>query len=81
MAGAAQADRSGNNTAVIRDPALSTGVGQFGAIQSVAPSLGVEVTPINVRDSGDIERDVAAFARAPNRGLIVTGSVGDLIAV
>jgi ABC-type uncharacterized transport system substrate-binding protein len=60
--------------AVIRDPALSTGVGQFGAIQSVAPSLGVEVTPINVRDSGDIERDVAAFARAPNRGLIVTGS-------
>jgi putative ABC transport system substrate-binding protein len=47
----------------------------------VAPSLGVEVTPINVRDSGDIERDVAAFARAPNRGLIVTGSVGDLIAV
>jgi putative tryptophan/tyrosine transport system substrate-binding protein len=60
--------------AVIRDPALSTGVGQFGAIQSVAPSLGIEVTPINVRDSGDIERDVAAFARAPNRGLIVTGS-------
>ena len=60
--------------AVIRDPALSTGVGQFGAIQSVAPSLGVEVTPINVRDSGDIERDMTAFARAPNRGLIVTGS-------
>jgi len=61
--------------AVIRDPALSTAVGQFGAIQSVAPSLGVEVTPINVRDtSGDIERDLAAFARAPNSGLIVTGS-------
>ena len=60
--------------AVIRDPAVSVGVGQFGAIQSVAPSLGVEVTPVNVRDAGDIERDVAAFARVPNGGLIVTGS-------
>jgi ABC-type uncharacterized transport system substrate-binding protein len=60
--------------AVIRDPAVSVGVGQFGAIQSVAPSVGVEVTPVNVRDAGDIERDVAAFARVPNGGLIVTGS-------
>jgi putative ABC transport system substrate-binding protein len=60
--------------AVIRDPAVSVGVGQFGAIQSVAPSLGVEVTPVNVRDADDIERDVAAFARVPNGGLIVTGS-------
>ena len=59
---------------VIRDPAVSVGVGQFGAIQSVTPSLGVEVTPVNVRDAGDIERDVAAFARVPNGGLIVTGS-------
>ena len=60
--------------AVIRDPAISAGLGQFAAIQSVAPSLGVEVTPINVRDPSEIERDVAAFARLPNGGLIVTGS-------
>ncbi len=43
-------------------------------IQSVAPSLGVEVNPINVRDAGEIERAVTAFARSPNGGLIVTGS-------
>jgi putative ABC transport system substrate-binding protein len=61
-------------TGVIRDPAISTGLGMFGAIQSAAPSLGVEVTPINVRDAGELERAVAAFARGPNRGLILTGS-------
>ena len=60
--------------AVIRDPAISAGLGQFAAIQSLAPSLGVEVTPINVRDPSEIERDVSAFARLPNGGLIVTGS-------
>jgi ABC-type uncharacterized transport system substrate-binding protein len=60
--------------AVIRDAAVSSGIGQFGAIQSVAPSLGVEVSPINVRDVGEIERDVAAFARSSNGGLIVTAS-------
>src|SRR5262249_41901394 len=60
--------------AVIRDPAISAGLGQFAAIQSVAPSLGVEVIPINVRDPSEIERDIAAFARLPNGGLIVTGS-------
>jgi len=60
--------------AVIRDPAISAGTGQFGAIQSVAPSFGVELNPINVRDAGEIERAVTAFARAPNSGLIVTGS-------
>ena len=60
--------------AVIRDPAISSGLGQFGAIQSVAPSLGVEVSPINVRDAAEIERAVAAFARSSNGGLIVTGS-------
>jgi putative ABC transport system substrate-binding protein len=60
--------------AVIRDPALSSGVGQFGAIQSVAPSLGVELTPIGVRDGGEIERALTAFARSSNGGLIVTGS-------
>jgi putative ABC transport system substrate-binding protein len=61
-------------TAVIRDAAISAGLGQFAAIQAVAPSLGVEVTPVNVRDPKEIERDLAAFARLPNGGLIVTGS-------
>ena len=60
--------------AVLRDPAIPQGIGQFGAIQSVAPSLGLEVSPVNVRDAGEIERDVTAFARDPNGGLIVTGS-------
>ena len=49
--------------AVLRDPAITAGIGQFAAIQSVAPSLGVEVSPVNVRDAGEIERAVAAFAR------------------
>ena len=60
--------------AVLRDPAIAAGIGQFGAIQAVAPSLGVEVSPVNVRDAGEIERAVAAFARCPNGGLIVTAS-------
>ncbi len=60
--------------AVLRDPAISAGIGQFGAIQSVAPSFGVEVSPVNVRDAGEIERAVTAFARSSNGGLIVTGS-------
>ena len=60
--------------AVLRDPAIAAGIGQFGAIQAVAPSLGVEVSPVDVRDAGEIERAVAAFARASNGGLIVTAS-------
>ena len=60
--------------AVLRDPDISGGTGQFGAIQSVAPSLGVEAIPVNVRDAGEIERAVAAFARGSNGGLIVTAS-------
>jgi len=60
--------------AVLRDPAISAGTGQFGVIQSVAPSFGVEVSPVNVRDAGEIERAITAFARSPNGGLIVTGS-------
>ncbi len=59
---------------VLRDPAISAGLGQFGAIQSVAPSVGVEAVPINVREVEDVERAVSAFAHAPNGGLIVTGS-------
>ena len=60
--------------AVIRDPALTAGGGQLGVIQAVAPSVGAEVTPVNVRDAGEIERAITAFARSPNGGLIVTAS-------
>ncbi len=58
--------------AVLRDPTLGAGTGQFAAIQAVAPSLRVEVSPVNVGDAGEIERGIRAFARAPNDGLIVT---------
>jgi putative ABC transport system substrate-binding protein len=60
--------------AVLRNAATASGPGQFAAVQAMAPSLSVEVNPVNVRDAGEIERDVAAFARAPNGGLIVTAS-------
>jgi len=60
--------------AVIRDPSSPQGIGQFTAVQSLAPSLSLEVTPINARDAGEIERTIAAVDRAPNSGLIVTGS-------
>ena len=50
--------------AVLRDPAIAAGIGQLAAIQSVAPSLGVDVTPVNVRDASEIERAIAAFARS-----------------
>jgi putative ABC transport system substrate-binding protein len=60
--------------AVIRDAALTAGGGQLGVIQAFAPSLGAEVTPVNVRDAGEIERAITAFARSPNGGLVVTGS-------
>jgi putative ABC transport system substrate-binding protein len=60
--------------AVLRDPAITAGIGQFAAIQTAAPSLGMEIVPVNVRDPGEIERGVAAFARVPNGGVIVTGS-------
>ena len=49
--------------AVLRDPAITAGIGQFAAIQTVAPSLGVEVSPVDVRDAGEIERAITAFAR------------------
>jgi putative ABC transport system substrate-binding protein len=60
--------------AVLRDPTIPQGIGQFGAIQAVAPSLGVELRPIDVRDASEIERAVTAFARNANGGLIVTAS-------
>ena len=60
--------------AVLRDPAITGGIGQFAVIQSVAPSVGVDVSPISVHDAGEIERAITAFARSPNGGLILTGS-------
>jgi putative tryptophan/tyrosine transport system substrate-binding protein len=60
--------------AVIRDPATPQGIGQFSALHSLAPSLGLEVTPVNARDAGDIKRAMAAVHRNQNSGLIVTGS-------
>jgi putative ABC transport system substrate-binding protein len=60
--------------AVLRDPAITSGIGQFAVIQSVAPSFGVEVGAINVRDADEIKWAVTAFARSPNGGLILTAS-------
>jgi len=60
--------------AVIRDPAASAGIGQWGAIQAVAPSVRVLVSPVNVSDANEMERDVAEFARGSDSGLIVTSS-------
>jgi putative ABC transport system substrate-binding protein len=65
--------------AVLRNPILTSGTGQFGAIQAVAPSLGIEVTPVNVLETSEIERAVAAFARRPNGGLIVTASPSAIV--
>jgi putative ABC transport system substrate-binding protein len=64
---------------VLRDTDILAGVGQFGAIQAVAPSLGVEVVPIGLRDADEIERGVAALARASNGGLIVTASARAIV--
>jgi putative ABC transport system substrate-binding protein len=60
--------------AVLRDPAIASGIGQFGAVQAVAPSLGVELSPVDVRAAPEIERALTAFAGIENGGLVVTGS-------
>jgi putative tryptophan/tyrosine transport system substrate-binding protein len=60
--------------AVLRDPTIASGIGQFGAIQSAAPSLRMEASPVDVRDVSEIERDIAVFARSANGGVIVTAS-------
>jgi ABC-type uncharacterized transport system substrate-binding protein len=60
--------------AVLRDPATASGIGQFAAIQAVAPPFGVELSPVDVRHGGEIEQAITAFAHEPNGGLIVTGS-------
>jgi putative tryptophan/tyrosine transport system substrate-binding protein len=60
--------------AVLRDPAVAAGIGQFAVIQSVAPSVGVDVSPVNITDAAEIERAVTAFANSANGGLISTAS-------
>jgi putative tryptophan/tyrosine transport system substrate-binding protein len=60
--------------AVVRDPAIVAGIGQWGAIQSASPSVAIEVSPVNIDDAGEIERAIAAFARSSNGALILTGS-------
>jgi putative ABC transport system substrate-binding protein len=65
--------------AVLRDPTVAGQIGQFAAIGSVAPSLGVEVSPVDGRDAGDIERAITEFARQPSGGLIVVGSSAVLL--
>jgi ABC-type uncharacterized transport system substrate-binding protein len=62
--------------AILRDPTLPAGIGQLGAIQSAAPSLGVETSPIDTRDAGEIERSIADFARTPNGGLVAVAVPG-----
>ena len=64
---------------VLRDPTITAGIGQFAIIQSVATSAGVDVRPINLRDAGEIERAITAFARAPNGGLILTASAMSVV--
>jgi ABC-type uncharacterized transport system substrate-binding protein len=63
-----------NRVAVLRDPTIALGPGQFGAIQTAAPSFGMEVIPIDVREPAEIERAVATFAKSSNGGLIIAGS-------
>jgi putative tryptophan/tyrosine transport system substrate-binding protein len=65
--------------AVLRESAIAAGPGQFGVIQAAAPSLGVEVRPVDVRNASEIERALTVFAQGSNGGLIVTGSPGALL--
>ena len=65
--------------AIVRDAAITSGIGSWGAIQSVAPSFGVELRPVDVRDASAIELGIAGFADSPNGGLILTGSALALV--
>jgi putative tryptophan/tyrosine transport system substrate-binding protein len=67
------------HAAVVRDAVNPAGIAQFGAIRTTASSLGVDVSPIDIRDAGEIERAIADFARSPNGGLIVTPSAGSSV--
>jgi putative ABC transport system substrate-binding protein len=65
--------------AILRDPTTAAGIGQFAAIQSVAPSFAVELRPIDGREAGEIERAVTTFGRSSNGGLLVTAGSGSVI--
>jgi putative ABC transport system substrate-binding protein len=65
--------------AVVRDSTIAAGPAEFGAIQAVAPSLGVELRPVDIRDANEMERAITMFAGSPNGGLIVTGSAAATI--
>jgi putative ABC transport system substrate-binding protein len=71
--------RNVTRVAVLRDPGITGGIGQWAAIQAVAPSLGAELRPVDVRDPAEIERAVSGFARTSNGGLIATGSASTTI--
>ena len=73
-----QVSTSITRAAVIRDPAIAVGVGQFAGVASVGPALGVEIVAVNVSDPGD-ENVLSAFARSPNGGMVVTGSASALM--
>jgi len=60
--------------AVLRDPTIPAGIGEFGAIQAVAPSFGIELRPVDVREAGEIERAITTFVRSSTEGLIVTSN-------
>ena len=62
------------HAAVLRDPGFAHGIGQFAVIQAAAPSVGIEVSPIDLREPNQIERAIATFAQSPNGGIIVTAS-------
>jgi putative tryptophan/tyrosine transport system substrate-binding protein len=62
------------HAAVLRDPRFAHGIGQFAVVQAAAPSVGIEVSPIDLREANEIERDIANFGQSPNGGLIVTAS-------
>src|SRR5262249_18011309 len=62
-----------------RDPAVAAGSGGLAAVQTVAPSFGVELTPIGVRNANEIERGIAAFARGPSDGVVVVGPASSIL--
>jgi putative tryptophan/tyrosine transport system substrate-binding protein len=64
---------------VLWDPAIPPGIGQFAVLQCVAPSFGVELSPVNVRDAAELERGIAGFARSSNSGLTVTASASAVV--
>jgi putative ABC transport system substrate-binding protein len=67
------------HAAVLRDPGVAAGIGQFAVIQSVAPSVGIDVSPIDLREPAEIESAIADFARSSNGGMIVTANVIALV--